>query len=228
MLITTKNNERFLAQNNKELFLNTQEERIDNVLTTKYLGIQVDSNLNWKDHIKALSTKISKAISFLKYSKTFLTPDTLKTLYTGIVESHLRYCCSVWEGCGATERKLLEKLQNRAAKILTNSSIDADAWPLLNTFGLKTIQDMIDMETTIMVFKALNSLAPKYLPELFKRNSESHLRVLKNASSHLRLPNKTKKTGQICFSYRGAKLWNTLPIEIKQASSLQICKDKLK
>ena len=228
MLITTKQKERFLAQNNKELSLNIQEERIDNVLNAKYLGIQVDSNLNWKVHIKALSTKISRAIGFLKHSKTFLTRDTLKTLYTGIVEPHFRYCCSVWGSCGATERKLLQKLQNRAARILTNSPFDADARPLLNTLGLKTIQEMIDTETTIMVFKALNSLAPEYLSDLFKRNSESHLRVLRNTSSDLQLPNKTTKNGQLCFSYKGAKLWNALPLEIKQASSLQIFKQKFK
>ena len=79
-----------------------------------------------------------------------------------------------------------------------------------------------------MVFKALNSLAPKYLSDLFKRNSESHLRVLRNTSSDLQLPNKTTKNGQLCFSYKGAKLWNALPLEIKQASSLQIFKQKFK
>ena len=81
-----------------------QEERIDNVQIAKCLGIQVHNNLNWKGHIKTLSTKISRAIGFLKYAKNFLTQDTLKTLYTGIVEPHFRYCCSVLGNCGATEK----------------------------------------------------------------------------------------------------------------------------
>ena len=57
MIIYNKQKERWLAKSNEELSLNIQEERIDNVLTAKYLGIQVDSNLNWKGHIKALSSK---------------------------------------------------------------------------------------------------------------------------------------------------------------------------
>ena len=55
MVISTKLKERCLAKNNEELSLNIQEERIDNVLIAKYLGIQVDRNLNWKGHINALS-----------------------------------------------------------------------------------------------------------------------------------------------------------------------------
>ena len=84
--------------------MNIEEERIDNVQFTKYLGVQVDNNRNWKGHIKAISTKISRAIGFLKHAKIFLTQDTLKTLYTGSVEPQFRYCCSVWGKCGATEK----------------------------------------------------------------------------------------------------------------------------
>ena len=52
--------------------------------------------------------------------------------------------------------------------------------------------------------------------------------VLRNTNSDLRLPNKTTKNGQICFSYRGTKFWNAPPLEIKQASALQIFEEKLK
>ena len=127
----------------------------------------MDRNLNWKGHIKALPSKISRAIGFPKHAKSLLNHDTLKTLYTGIVETHFRYSCSVWGNCDATEKKHLQKLQNRAAGILTNSHFDADARPLTNTLGLKTIQDLIDTEINTMVFKALNGLAPEYLSDLF-------------------------------------------------------------
>ena len=55
MVISLKQKERYLAKNNEELSLNKQEEQIDDALIAKYLGIQVDRNLNWKCHIKALS-----------------------------------------------------------------------------------------------------------------------------------------------------------------------------
>ena len=159
MVISSKQKEKHLAKNHGKLSKKIQDEQIDNVLTAKYLGIQVDRNLNWKGHIKALSSKISRATGFLKHDKSFLTRDTLKTLYTGIVEPHFIYCCSVWGNCGATERKHLQKLQNRASRILTNSHNDADARPLLNTLGLKTSQYLIDTEVNTVIFNTLNDLA---------------------------------------------------------------------
>ena len=129
----------------------------------------MESNLVRKGHIKALSTKISRAIGFLKHAKSFLTEDTLKILYTDIVEPHLRYCCSVWGNCGETEKSHMQKLQNRAAR-LTNNNYDADASPPLNTLGMRTIQDLIDTEISTMVFKPLNGVASEHLSDLFISN----------------------------------------------------------
>ena len=220
MVISTKQKERCLAKTNEELSLVIQEERIDNVLAAKYLGIQVDRNLNWKGHIKALSSKVSRAIGFLKHAKSFLPRATLKTLYTGIIEPHFRFCCSVWGNCGAIEKSQLQKLQNRAARILTNSRYDAGARPLLNILGLKKIQDLIDTETNTIVFKALNGHAPEYLSKLFIRNSETHLLALRNTTTDLQLPKKRTSNG--------LQSWNCLSLQIKQASSLKVFKAKQK
>ena len=72
-----------------------------------------------------------------------------------------------------------------------------------------------------MVFKSLNDLAPQYLCNLFAKNSACSSRSLRNTETDLRLPKKRSANGQKCFSFRGAKLWNSLPAaESKTASSL--------
>ena len=93
----------------------------------------------------------------------------------------------------------LYKTQNRAAGILTNSHYDADAKPYQNTLRLKTIQDLIDTVLRTMVFKAPNDLAPEYLSDLFIKNSESHLRALRNTNTDLKLPKKATNKGKKCF-----------------------------
>ena len=117
--------------------------------------------------------------------------------------------------CGAIEENQLQKLQNRAARIPTNSRYDADARLLLSILGLKAIQDLFDTETNTMVFKALNDLAPEHLSKLFIRNSETHLLALRNTSTDLQLPKKRTSNRQKCFSYKSVKSWNFLPLEIK-------------
>ena len=72
----------------------------------------MDRNVDWKCHIKALSSKISGAIDFLKHAKSFLPQYTLKTLYTGIVEPHiLDFAALFGDNCGAIGKNQLQSFK---------------------------------------------------------------------------------------------------------------------
>ena len=60
----------------------------------KYLSIQIDNQLEWKEHAASVSLKVSRAIGTIKYAEKFLPKETLKLLYRRLVEPHLRFCCS--------------------------------------------------------------------------------------------------------------------------------------
>ena len=135
MLITTKQKRNVLKSTNQNLELNIHGNELDIVQKTKYLGVQIDSSLDWKEQIKAVSAKVSRAIGSLKHAKKFLPRVTLENLYTGIVEPHFRYCCSVWGCCGSTEINKLQKLQKRAARIVTGSSFDTPSRPFIERLG---------------------------------------------------------------------------------------------
>ena len=186
------------------------------IKNNKYLGVVIDNSLNWKEDIKAVSARVSKAIGFLRHAKAFLPQETIRTLYTGIVEPHFRYCCSVWGCDGSTEINQLQKLQHRAAIILTNSGFGTPSRLLVDMLGFKTIEQLIADESNIMVFKSLHELAPPYLCDFFTRNSNSSSYVLRNTVTDLKLPKKESCNGQRCFSYRGVKLWNGLPEKLSR------------
>ena len=190
----------------------------------KYLGVQVDNSLDWKSQVQAVSLKVSRGLGLLKHAKKFLPFSALTNHYTSIIEPHFRYCCSVWGCAGTTQINRLQKLQNRAARIVTNSSFDIPSNLLIETLGWKTINELIDTETKTMVFKSLNELAPPYLRSLFMKNSQITSYRLRNTSTDLRLPKKSTENGKKSFSFRGAKLWNSLPANCKQATSLRAFK----
>ena len=227
MLISTKPKLRALKSKNESLRLKIHVDELEVVQKTKYLGVQIDNSLDWKEHIKVTSSKVSKAVGFLRHAKHFLPEETLKTLYTGIIEPHFLYCCLVWGCSGVTEINQLQKLQSRAARIVTGSSLDTPFQPLIKELGWKTIDQLITSETKIMVFKSLYELAPQYMCNLFTRASQLTSRYLRNTLTDLRLPKKNSKTGQKCFSFRGAKAWNDLSAEGKLTSSLASFKKNL-
>ena len=220
MLISIKPKQKTLENQGESLKLKIQNKELEVVQKSKYLGVQIDNTLDWKDHIKTVYSRVSRGIGFLKHAKSFLPEETLRTMYTGIVEPYFRYCCSVWGCCGVTEINQLQKLQNRAARIVTGSSFDAPVMPLIKKLGWKTIDELIAMESNIMVFKSLHELAPQYMCNLFTKTSQLTSMNLRNTATDLRLPKKNSKNGQKCFSFRGARSWNGLTAECKQASTL--------
>ena len=150
----------------------------------------------------------------------------LNKLYRGIVEPHLSYCCSVW-GYNESKISALQKIQNRAARIVTNSPYDASAAPLIQNLGWSTISQLVKKETAMLTYKSLNSLAPDYLRKLFIKCSDERERVLRSSDTDVKLPLLKTINGQKAFSFRGAKIWNSLEKETKSAPSLKIFKKQL-
>ena len=70
MLIATKPRHKALNKAAENLKLEILGSELDVVTKTRYLGVQVDNSLDWNEHIKAISSKVSRAIGFLKYEKT--------------------------------------------------------------------------------------------------------------------------------------------------------------
>ena len=198
MLITTKQKKKYLTAANQTLQPSIREEHIEVICNTKYLGVQIDEKLTWKNQIKSVTEKVSRAIGFLKFAKHFLPLAVVKNLYTSI--------------------------QNRAARIVTNSQFDAPSKPLIQSLGWKTIQELINRQVNLTVFKCLNSIAPKYLCDIFTKNTVNATRSLRNTNTDLSLPLRRSANGQKCFSFRGAKCWNDLSTAAKQTTSIKAFK----
>ena len=96
------------------------DQEIEMIANTKYLGVQVDSQLNWDKHVDTIKTMANRALGLIMYSKKYLPSDVLNKMCRGIVEPQLSYCCSVWGCCSESKINVLQKIQNRAARIVTN------------------------------------------------------------------------------------------------------------
>ena len=103
--------------------------------------------------------------------------------YRGIVEPYLSYCCSVWGRCSESKIDVLQKIQNRAVRIVTSGPYDASAALITESLGWSTISDLIRKETATLAYKSLNSLAPNYLRKLFAKCSDERERFLRSSET---------------------------------------------
>ena len=99
------------------------------VSDVKYLGVQVDQELKWANHLTTATKKISRGIGMLRCAKQYLPQGPIETMYKSLVEPYFRYCCPVWGNADVSIIGKLQKLQNRAAKLITNSPFDGLATP---------------------------------------------------------------------------------------------------
>ena len=91
----------------------------------------------------------------------------------------------MWGNCGESKKNVSQKLLNHAARIVTNSKYDASASQLLSKLEWPCIDEMIKGETTNMVYKSINNLAPKYLCNLFTNNSSKDIICLRSSETDL-------------------------------------------
>ncbi|KAJ8707726.1 hypothetical protein PYW07_011403 [Mythimna separata] len=93
-----------------------KNKKIDDVDTAKFLGLIIDRQLNWKDHIEALCKKIcSSSYALYKLAPT-VTIDALLTAYHGLVASILRYGIIFWGN--STNRETAFKAQKRSIRAM--------------------------------------------------------------------------------------------------------------
>ena len=176
-----------LHRSNQSLQVEFGGTDLEVVTKTRYLGVQLGSSSDWKEQVRSVSLKVSIGLGLLKHAKKLLPFSALTSLFnTSIVEPHFRYCCSVYGCAGTTEINRLQKLQNRAARIVTNSSLDTISNQLIEILGWKIINEVIDIESKTIAFKSLIELAAPYLRSLFKSNSQGTSYCLRNISTHLK------------------------------------------
>ena len=56
----------------------------------KFLAIQIDKTLSWRELINITASKISRGIGMLRYAKRYVPLSTVKTMHGSIGEPYLR------------------------------------------------------------------------------------------------------------------------------------------
>ena len=206
-----------------------ENKQIRQVNKTKTLGTTIDQHLTWKTNTENICKKITSGISALRRVKPFIADiNTLSSIYNAIVRPYFDYCSEVWDVFGETQSKRLQKLQNRAARIISNFSNDIDhSIALLNVFGWEPLDRIRKKAKARMMYKTLNKIGPESLTNLFTYKNDITNYQLRNISSGLCLPQPRTNNMKKSFMYDGAKLWNSIPNDIRESKSLSCFQKKI-
>ena len=144
--------------------------------------------------------------------------STLLNIYNSLVQPHFDYYSLVWGNCGKTLSNKLQKLQNRAARVITSSNFDVDVDSLFHKLSWKDLKSQRQIQNALMVFKSLNGLVPEYPTSKFIKRNESNYSLRDSVNKLVPFPRANDMKNS--FSYSGDTLWNSLPCNIRESGSL--------
>ena len=203
------------------------ENAIEQVTSAKCLGVYVDQNINWECHIENVSKKIACAIGAIKRIRHLTPLNVLVNVYNSLIQPHFDYCNVVWGNCNKGLSEKLQRLQNRAARILMSASYDSNLDDLFRALGWRRLYYQRLEQKSILMYKTLHGMTPDYLRSRFVYRDNVSAYRLRNTENKLVLPQPRTDYLKRSFLYSGAQLWNNLPVDLRQASSLTDFKSKL-
>ena len=219
MLVTTYQKRQRLTNDQFDLTYN--KESLNMISNDKILGVFVDNNLTWSNHIKHLTKKIASSIWLLSKIKKFLSQAHRVQFYKSYIQPHIDFCNIVWGSSSESNKLKIFRLQKRACKVILDYNVD-DSIEAMNSLKIMSMYDRLYLRKAKFMFKVYNNIAPAYISENFTlRNNENTNIQLRSSSAGCFIPPKPRTE---CFKqslrYSGCLIWNSLPEEVKNAQTI--------
>ena len=190
----------YLNKSSPNAFITLDSSILKVEKSIKYLGINVDNQLLFGDHIKQLRTIVSRAVGIMTKIRHFTPLRILKQIYFAFIHSHLTYGIIVWGATFPSYLTPLKSLQNRAIKLLSGASRFQSAQPLYK-----------------FMYKFIHKQLPVQFDNYFDNVHAIHKRSTRTSQmkNQLYIPRFRTNRLQRSIKYRGVKVWNDIPNEIK-------------
>ena len=193
---------------------------LEQVVIFKYLGIWPDQYVSWEKHIDAMAAKISQRLGVLRRVSPFISKYARVVLYNTIVLPIFDYCDIVWSNCTKSQLDKLQKLQNRAARIILFKENRTPIADMFHELNWKNLETRHRYHQAVLMYKVMNNQAPPYLKNMFTSVSNLHQYSTRQSMYNLHLTCGKSVSSQRTFSFRGTKTWNNLPNELKISPTL--------
>ena len=211
-----------------KLTLNSQP--IERVRTTKFLGIYLDEQLNWSEHLNHIRLRISHGLYILNKVKNNITPSLKRNLYFAIIHSHLSYGCFLWGNTHKKSLKPILTLQKKAIRIIAGAKYNSHTATLLKKHNILTVNKIYSLQINQFMHKFLSFNLPPPLLTFFSKYKTStthdtrHHNVFTPPQTSLQLVHSS-------VLFMGPKLWMNnhlpLPLSLTYSSFTRLLKQTL-
>ena len=198
---------------------------IDKVNETKLLGVIIGDQLNWLSHIKQIVTKLHKNYYIIKKASRLLSMASLTMLYNSLCLSYMLYCCEIWGRASAYLLNKITLLQKKMIRLVLKAFDREHTEPLFKLSNILMFSDLPPYAMSILMFKAFHNLLPANILNIFK----IHINIRSSRRQNMFSINYSRTNlRRHCTFNVGKRLWNDLPVDLKNISLIYIFKKNMK
>jgi hypothetical protein len=190
-----------------------QGTKLEIVLTTKFLGVILDSGLTWKSHITHITQKISKTIGILNRARTFLNVDSLRQLYFSFLFPYLSYANIVRGNAADCHLSPIFILQKRAIRIIHNIRRRTSTKINFHKLNLLRLPEIYKYSVIIFIYKYKNGLLPLPFKNFYAENRDFHSYQTRSAAN-LQVPLTRTKIASSFIKKTGVSIWTEFSSKI--------------
>ena len=193
--------------------------------SVKLLGVQIDNNLDFNEHVSNICKKVSIKLHALRRISHYMSKNKLRIIMKAFIESQFGYCPLVWMFHSRTLNNRINKLHEKALRLVYND-------PTLPFEDLLTLDKSFTIHHRNLqklgteMFKVKNNLSPVFMKNVFSNSTNPY--NLRNMPEFGTSNVHTVHNGTETISFRGPKTWSLVPQEIKNSKSLIEFKNKIK
>ena len=204
----------------KVMFITTRQKRAtlsEDVSALKY----DDINLHLSNNEKVLGVYIDENLWLLSQIKNYISLEHILLFYSTYMKTHFDYCSIVWGNSSNYNIDKIDKLQSTACKINLGKDNTHSA-EARNHLKMLSFDENVFLLKAKVMYTIVNNIVLEYLTDFFQMknadNTGSNLRSVSNTNFVIPKPNNNLFKSSL--SYSGAVIWNSIPLEIKIATSL--------
>ena len=204
------------------------DENIPSATSARNIGVVFDATMEMKEQVSQVTRSCYAQLRGISQIRRHLTTEAAERLVHAFITSRLDNHNSMLFGVPDYLVDKLQLIQNQAARVITQQRKCDHITETLMTLHLLPVKYRIEYKMLLFAYKSHHQAAPVYLADLLfpyvpprALRSEQQLRLQQPRA-------RSKKYGERAFSTAVPRLWNDLPIKVKEADSIDTFKSCLK
>ena len=201
--------------------INVNNERILISSNTKYLGVVIDEDLNWKEHVQQMCNELKGMFSMFYYIRRYLSVEHVKTIYYTLIYSKIKYGLAVYGAANSGVINSIQTLQNQLLKVLREKPYRYCTNILHNELELIKVEDLYKQEILIFTHSFQNKNLPSIFDHYFTNFASIHNINTRYRNTCFIIPRVSSNLGATQIMFQGAVLWNNLDNKLKGITKLK-------